>query len=64
MYLVLDLNLATFQYTGGFGFNHFCLTRIGIDDTLIELLRSFRCSFGSAGYSFHKSFSNLLRLFI
>jgi len=46
MYLVLDLNLATFQYTGGFGFNHFCLTRIGIDDTLLNFFVAFGAVLG------------------
>ena len=31
MYLVLDLNLATFQYIDWFGCYHFCLTRFGLE---------------------------------
>ena len=31
IYLDFDLKLATFQYIDGFGFHHFCLTRIGLE---------------------------------
>jgi len=29
--LYLDLNLATFQYIDGFGCDHFCLNRFGLE---------------------------------
>jgi len=51
MKMYLDLNLATFQYTDGFGFYRFCLNRIGLEMTIsFEILRNFRFSFGTAGY--------------
>jgi len=63
MNMCLDLNLATFQYIDGFGWYHFCLTRIRLELMIFFGTSSqLRFSFETARYCIDKSFSNPLRL--